>query len=382
MQANQQQEVPLKVLMLESSRNWGGQEDRLLREASWLQKHGHRVLLACSDHAAIIGRAGAAGIETRAMSFRSNADLPGLWRLTQLVRKEKPDVIHARSSKDAWFALWFHQAGIPVVRSRHITLPRQMPAGRRFIYRHGARRLIAAATFIGETMRETFRIPGDRIDVIGEAVDTDEFTPGDGGDFRREFDIPPDAPLFGIVAMMRGEKGHITFLDAARLVLNHLPTARFVVVGDAAASSSVKRRIQEIVATQFPDFSTPPVTLTGFRHDIPRIMRALDALVVPSHKEAQSMVIPQAFATGKPVIGSRVGGIPELLQDGINGFLVAPNQPDQLADRMLQLATNPELARRLGREGRAFAEKELAVDVKMQQLLTSYKKAVAPSLTP
>ncbi len=363
--------------MLESSPNWGGQEDRLLREASWLQKQGHKVILACADDAAIIGRAGAAGVEARAIPFRSNVDVVGLNALSKLIRREKPDVIHARSSKDAWFAYWFHLKGMPVVRSRHMTLPDTMPRGRRFIYRHGCGRLIAAAQFIADTMRDSLGVPGDRIDVIGECVDTEEFSPGDGSPIRREFAIANDAPLFGIVAMLRGEKGHDTFLGAARRVLHSKPTARFVIVGSGKAGGEVETEVCRMLSEEFANFPQPPVIMTGFRRDIPLIMRALDCLVVPSRQEAQTLVIPQAFATGKPVIGSKVGGIPEILRDGKTGFLVEPGDEEQLADCMLRMANDPDLARRMGRAGREYAEQELSADVKMQQLLESYRKTMA-----
>jgi len=141
----------------------------------------------------------------------------------------------------------------------------------------------------------------------------------------------------------------------------------------------VELLIHEILRSEFAGLSPAPVILTGFRRDIPRIMRALDCLVVPSGQEAQTLVIPQAFATAKPVIASRVGGIPELVTDGENGLLIPPADPANLAEAMLKIATDPALASRLAAEGRRFAERELAVDVKMSQLLASYRKAAAPA---
>lgn len=379
MQANQHADKKLKVLMLESSPNWGGQEDRLLREAVWLERKGHKVILACPDHAAIIGRAGASGIEAHAVPFRANVDLVGLNSLRKLARRERPDLIHARSSKDAWFAFWFRVVGVPVVRSRHTTLMGNMNSGRKVIYRHGCHRIIAAAEFIAKTLHESLGVTRDRIDVVGECVDLDEFFPGDGSALRSELGIPEKSPLFGIVAMLRGEKGHATFLKAARQVLRTRPDARFAVVGRDTSESKVHRVIQDILAYEFSGFPEPPVILTGFRHDIPQIMRSLDCLVVPSKQEAQTLVIPQAFATGKPAIGSRVGGIPEILSDGETGFLIEPGNAEQLADRMLRIANDPDLARRMGRAGREYAERELSVDVKMQLLLESYRKTIAAS---
>ena len=213
-------------------------------------------------------------------------------------------------------------------------------------------------------------------------MDTEEFSPGDGSAFRREFAIADDAPLFGIVAMLRGEKGHDTFLGAARRVLRSKPTARFVIVGSGKPGGEVETEVNRMLSEEFADFPQPPVIMTGFRRDIPRIMRALDCLAVPSRHEAQTLVIPQAFASGKPAIGSRVGGIPEILREDVNGFLIEPGNEEQLADRMLRIANDAGLAQRFGRAGRQFAERELSVDIRMQQLLESYRKTIAASGKP
>lgn len=368
---------PLSILMLESSRHWGGQEDRLIREARWLRKNGHRVMLACNPDAAIAPRALTAGVDVRPVPMRANVDLPGLMRLVALVREEKPDVLHAHSSKDAWFAFWFHCRGIPVVRSRHMTLPDTMRRGRRFIYRRGCRRLIASAQFIADNMRDSIGVPAGRVDVIGECVDTEEFKPGDGSAFRREFGIPPDAPLFGIVAMLRGEKGHRTFLHAARELLRSHPNARFAVVGGPVASNSVELELQEILREKYAGLAPLPVSLTGFREDIAQVMRAIDCLVVPSAQEAQTLVIPQAFATRKPVIGSRVGGIPELIEDGVTGSLIPPQDSAALATAMGKIITQPDAAAEMAQAGYDLAHRELAIDTKMNLLVDSYLKAIA-----
>lgn len=91
--------------------------------------------------------------------------------------------------------------------------------------------------------------------------------------------------------------------------------------------------------------------MTGFREDIPEVIAALDALVVPSHAEAQSLVIPQAFASAKPVIASAVGGIPELVDDGRNGLLTPPGDATGLAEAMERFVTDPQLRKRLSEAG-------------------------------
>ena len=376
MQDIQDKTEKLNVLMLESGLNWGGQEERIIREASWLLERGHKVLLACNANSAIASHAKEEGIAIRTIPMRSSADLGGLWALAGLVRREKPHVVHAHSPKDAWFAMFLHQAGVPVVRSRHTTLPEEMPPRKKFVYHHGCRRLIASAGFIGEAMRRSLGVPAEKIDVIGESVDHRVFCPGDGSAFRREFGIGESVPLFGIVAMIRGEKGHDVFLRAARIVAETRTDACFVIVGEPASRGRAQERIDEILEKEFLGVSRKTVITTGFRRDIPQVMRALDCLVVPSRHEAQTLVIPQAFASGKPVIGSKVGGIPELVRHGENGLLFPPEDHAALADAMLAVANDPGKAAAFGQAGRELAERELAIDRKMELLLASYRKCL------
>jgi glycosyltransferase involved in cell wall biosynthesis len=109
---------------------------------------------------------------------------------------------------------------------------------------------------------------------------------------------------------------------------------------------------------------------------VPVVMRALDVLVVPSTHDAQTLVIPQAFATGKPVIGSRVGGIPELVHQGKNGLLVKPGDVDELVQAMRFFLQHPKASREMGQAGLELARRELSYEVKMRQLQDSYAKAI------
>ena len=114
----------------------------------------------------------------------------------------------------------------------------------------------------------------------------------------------------------------------------------------------------------------------GYREDISHVMAALDVLVVPSLCEAQTIVIPQAFAAGKPVIASRVGGIPELVRHEESGLLVQPGDDKELAAAMLRLLGEPVLRADLARAGLRLARRELAFDEKAELVLKSYRKAL------
>jgi glycosyltransferase involved in cell wall biosynthesis len=370
----------LKVLLCDSSPNWGGQEYRMLREARWLNERGHKALVLCGARSQLAARLPEHAPVVPIEKIRSWGGPLGLLEFLWKIRRWNPDVIHAHSGQDALWASLFHFAGRTVVRSRHMTMPSVMKAREKFSYRRGCSRVIASAGFIKSDLAAMLGIPDDRVDVVGEGVDLKEFHPGvNGRGFRAEFGIPEDAPLFGMVAIIRGEKGHAHFVKAAAKVLERIPGARFVIAGSGQESQVAKLR--QRVLKEFPA-GPAPVIFAGYREDVPEIMAAIDVLVVPSLKEAQTIVIPQAFAAGKPVIASRVGGIPEIVSHEKNGLLVGAGDDSSLAAAMVRLAESPDLRLRLGREGLDLARRELLFDHKMELLLASYRKAIyGPTLT-
>jgi len=369
----------LRILQTESSPNWGGQEERLLRESLWLRRNGHTVAIAAPRGSPLESKARAAGFEWYPLPAESHLSLTGILGMRRIGRHFRPDVVQTHSGKDSWLALWLLPLGVAIVRSRNISMPSRTGVMSGLIFRFGCHRVVAVSDLIKRDLIGMARVPEERVDVVGSAVDLSEFHPGrNGGGFRAEFGIPPDAPLFGVVAMLRGEKGQNIFLKAAIRAHRENPAFRFVIVGEPIASSDIGGRLRERIAKAFPNGDSP-IVLTGFRTDVPEVMAALDVLVVPSLHEAQSLVIPQAFATRRAVIASRVGGIPELVSHGENGLLVDPKDADGLASAMLELGADAGTRARFGARGYELAIEELAFDRKMGQLMDSFGAAIAVS---
>ena len=356
--------------MTESSPNWGGQELRLVREAQWLIQRGYRVYVACPPGGELARRLPKYGIPFFEIDFRIT-DASDLLRIARLCRA---DIIHTRGSRDTTCALWARAHGFCVIRSRHMTVPEKPSLAQRWLYRHGSERLVAASESIRRGLVAQMSVPAETIDVVGEGADLEEYHPDvDGAEVRREWGISPSQPLFGVIGMLRGEKGQRRFVNAAMELLRIVPRARFVIVGDGNTPYAEKLRAK--VHRLFPG-PNGSLFLAGYREDVPQVTAALDVLVVPSIQEAQTMVIPQAFAMAKPVIATRVGGIPEIVRDGETGVLVEPNDDLQLATAMLSLLENPTRARRLGATAHAYARQSLSFDTKMRALIASYRAAL------
>jgi glycosyltransferase involved in cell wall biosynthesis len=351
------------VLHTESSGGHGGQEIRTLAEVRWLRSHGWGALIACHPGSPLFAEATAAAIPVEPVRMRSAADVGALLRLRRLIRDRGVAVVHTHSSVDSWLAgLAAKSLGRPVVRSRHVSIP--IRRRRALVYRL-ADRIITS----GESVRSIVVAAGiapERVVTISAGVDGERFHPGVSGRSVRDELGLGDAPVVGLVANVRGSKGHNVFLEAARAVLARRPDARFLIVGDGVGFDEVARRVHAMGLD-------PSVRLTGFRRDVPQVMAALDVLTLPSiRSEAIPQVIPQALAVGTPVVASTVGGSPELIHDGENGRLVPPGDARALADAILGLLGEPDRARAMARAGQAMVHDRYTIDATMAKTTAIY----------
>jgi glycosyltransferase involved in cell wall biosynthesis len=365
----------VNVLHTECGLNWGGQEYRTIIESDWLNAHGHKAWVACDKRSEIYGRGLGLGAQVIPVSMRNNADVVGISKLRQFCKKNKIDIIHTHGPKDSWMCFPFNCLGYPVVRSRHVTVAIKPGFQHTFIYKRGCRRVIATAGIIRDTLINVNGLDPKRIDVVGEGVDLHEYNPqNDSKAFRFEMDIKLNAPLIGNIGMMRGDKGHHFFLDAAFEILKKIPEARFVMVGEGIGS----RRVEKELRTRIKQAGEEDrIIMTGYRWDIPKIVASLDIVVVASIEvEAQSRIVPQAFATRRAVVATQVGGIPELVENEKNGLLVHPGSGEAIARAVERLIENPGMRDRLSTAGYEFAVAELSLDRMMEKTLAVYEKAI------
>lgn len=189
-------------------------------------------------------------------------------------------------------------------------------------------------------------------------------------DFRLKFNIPNDVSLVAQIANVTPVKGCEDFVQAVVHVCQAMPDTRFLLVG----------------GTPYPDYQRIITSLikyhglqnhfilTGFRQDILDIYAAIDLLVLPSHYEPFGRVLIEAMAAGKPVIGTRVGGIPEIIDDGVTGLLVPPHSPEELAQAIIKILQDPEMARRMGEAGRKRAQELFSVERYVAEIEKIYEE--------
>jgi glycosyltransferase involved in cell wall biosynthesis len=341
----------LRILHTESSMELGGQEYATLALVEGLRQHGHMVELLVQEGSGLQETAAQRGIPCLTMTM-SKALYPwSIFQLCSIIRTHQIDVIHTHGSRDSWIgslAAWFSRLKPIVVLSRHKSTPISKHAINRVLYHRLVHRIVTTGgELIRKSLIEDHGFPERHVVAIPTGADVERFSPDIKGEsFRRELGIQADECLIGSVCFLRSYKGLGHFLQAASIILKQVPRCRFVIVGEGPERERLNERI---AALELKD----RVILTGHRRDVPEVMAALDVCVVSSTAgETLTQTIPQALAMERPVVATRIGSIPDIIQHGETGYLVSPGDPQQLAHYILQLVQDPEKGATMARSGR------------------------------
>lgn len=364
----------VNILYLESSRSWGGQEYRTCLEINWLNAHGHQAWLICNPDSQVHSKASELGTRLVTMPLHSRVDPISSLRLLKFCRQNKIDLIKTYSSKDHWICLPLFVCGIPLSRARCITDPIGTRS-RAFIFKHGCSQIVADASVIKREMVQKNGIDPAKIEVIGSAVDLEKFKPPrDRTKFRRDIGVSSDAPLIGNVGMIRPDKGQLELVKAAPLVLEKRPDARFVIIGQG--TGILKRGINVRNAIDRAELADK-IIMAGYRWDTPDVYAACDIIVIASLRtEASPIVLREAFASGRPVVATKVGDVPEIVRDRENGLLIEPGNPQALASAILEFISDPELAAHCAANGLRYASDNFSFDTMMAAKLRADLKIV------
>ena len=185
-----------------------------------------------------------------------------------------------------------------------------------------------------------------------------------------EYGMEPGAQIVGVVARLEPEKGHPTLLEAWPVVLRSCPGAYLLVVGEGSRRDALEAQARELRIAH-------RVVFTGRRDDIPAVTAALDVAVLPSYREAQGLTILEAMALSRPVVASNVGGIPEMVEDGVTGLLVPPRDPAALAEAIVRLLRDHPLADTIARSGHDLVHDRFCIQLMVNSVESLYDEGAA-----
>lgn len=282
-------------------------------------------------------------------------DLAALVRLVRLLGRFRPHIVHTHMAKAGLIGrVAARLAGVPVVvHTFHGNVLRgYFGSARSRLFLQLERGLACASTrVIAISARQAQEIvdlgiaPRDRIAEIPLGLDLAPFLSAPHGRFRAELGITAEVPLVGIVARLVPIKAIDVFLAAAALVRARVPEATFAVVGDGELRGELVARARALGLD-------PHVRFLGWRADLPSIYRDLDVLALTSRNEGTPVSVIEALASECAVVATAVGGVPDLIEDGATGLLAREGDPAGIADRIVELLSDPDRRLMLGRHGR------------------------------
>ncbi|MDQ2686418.1 MAG: glycosyltransferase family 4 protein [Armatimonadota bacterium] len=369
----------LSILQVASAfPHWGGTELHILNLSEQLQRRGHDVTVACRPGGWVEARAHERGLPTVPVTVKRQQDWRDYGRLRDFLRSRRVDVLHVHWSLDiivaGTAALWQR---VPVrVLSRHMPYPLNAPVGV-LLYSHLLyTRLVALSQSVADTLLGC-GVRTKNLEVIHHGTDVEAFaqTALPVPEARRALGIAPDRVAVGVIGRLSPEKGHAVLLQAARELGDHSPV-QYVIIGDGPDDAALRRQVETLGLQD-------RVLFTGFRADVNSAMAALDIVTLPSTwAEPCSAVVQQAMALSKPVIGTRAGGTPEMILDGVTGLLVPPSESGPLAEAIAALSADADARERMGRAGRERVEALFSLRMMTDKIEALYLRQYEQSLKP
>jgi L-malate glycosyltransferase len=362
-------------LHVDTARTWRGGQNQVLLTVNGLRSIGQRAALVAHPDGELRRRA-AEGLDLIPIAPRTEVDLSAAWRFARVVKRLTPDVIHAHDPHGvamASLALSLgagsaHAGRAPaLVASRRVDFHLRGNSFSRWKYRQ-VDCFIAAS----EAIRQMLVGDGVRAEqtvTVHEGIDVDHVRAAPPVNVHEAFFLPHGAPVVGNIAALVPHKGQRYLIDAAHLVVQRVPDARFVILGEGDLREHLQKQVHEHHLEKH-------VLLPGFRTDVLGCLKAFDLFVMSSVTEGLGTSLLDAMAASRPIVATTAGGIPEIVEDGVNGLLVPPRDQRALADAIVRALEDADLRRRMGEAGFARVNERFTVERMVAETAGAYERVV------
>ena len=353
-------ERPKNVMFVITSMPVGGAETLLVNMLYRFDPNRIRPFVCCLKEKDELGEKIQADFPVFSGLINGKFDVGVVGRLRKLYRENQIDAVVTIGAGDKmfWGRLAARYSKVPVILSAlHSTgWPDGVGRLNRLLTRITTG-FIAVARSHGQHLIKWEGFPEEKVFVISNGIDTErfQFSDTDRTNWRSKLGIPENSPVAGIVAALRPEKNHLLFVRAAHGVLQEIPNAHFVIVGDGPERPAIESLIAELGIGD-------SVHMAGCTHDIPGILSACDLFALTSHNEASPVSIMEAMSCQRPVVAPDVGSISESVLDGKTGFLVPAGDLEATVSKWSLLMSDATLSSDMGNAGRKHVETESSLD--------------------
>jgi L-malate glycosyltransferase len=360
------------VLLIGDTLNFGGTEGQFVEVVCRLSRSRWDVHVTClRAEGPLASRLESGGVKAWSCgpgSLKSPRLLSAIWRIVRYIHENRIRIVHC-------FDFYSNVLGVPAGRLARVEaliasqrdLGNLRPRPQRWLQEALlglADRILVNSPAIEESIRRSRPALSARIELVANGVDLERFSPS-----RELGERQPNRWTIGTLANLRPEKGVDRFLQAARLVRERFPEARFVVWGEGPLRGALDSMSRELGLDGHAE-------LRGRTADAPASLRQLDIFVLPSLSEASSNSLIEAMATGLPIVATRIGGTAILVEDQISGILVPADDPAALAGALFRLLEDPAFAAKLGSAARMRACEAFGLDRMIARVEALYERAL------
>lgn len=359
---------PSRVLHLVQGLNVGGLEYMVVGLVNRLDRENHMPSICCFNTLGKLQNKLLDDTKVTLLKRKPGIDFLYPFKLASMLKEDRIDIVHLHNSTAFFYGV----------------LAGKIAGARRIVYTEHARdvspnitvrivdkilsymtdRIVVVAEFLKWNLVQKEWIDPTTITTIYNGIDGDEFIREfDREEITEELNISPASKIIGIVARLDRIKNHKCLIKAMKNVAALFPDALLLVIGDGP----LRGELEELVSFERLHKN---IIFLGTRNDIPRLLSVLDIFVLCSLSEGLPLTILEAMAAGKSIVATNVGGIPEIIQDGTDGIIIPSDDPDALADAILELIRDDRKRHDMGVKARIKFEERFTV----QAMVESYEK--------
>ena len=355
-------------LHVDTARTWRGGQNQVLLTVNGLRSIGQRAALVAHPDGELRRRA-AEGLDLIPIAPRMEMDLSAAWKFSRIIKRLQPDVIHAHDPHGVALAALALSIGsgaanrstgsrqgasMPaLVAARRVDFHLKGNSFSRWKYRQ-VDCFIAASEAIRQ-MLVGDGVPADRTVTVHEGIDVEHVIAAPAVNVHEAFWLPHGSPVVGNVAALVPHKGQRYLIDAAHLVVQQVPDARFVILGEGELREHLEKQVREHHLEKH-------VLLPGFRTDVLGCLKGFDLFAMSSVTEGLGTSLLDAMACARPIVATRAGGIPEIVVDGVNGLLVPARDHHALAEAIVRALKDADLRQRMGNAAFASVNERFTVE--------------------
>lgn len=359
----------MKILHIETGKNlYGGALQVYYLLEGLLQYSCLRHELVCAPDSEILTKCQRL-VTCHPVTMRGDVDVFFLSKLMRLIKKTSPAIIHVHSRRgaDIWGGLAAKFCGLKSILTRRVDNPEPK------LFVRAKSNLFSKIITISQGIMQVMiqeGAPPEKLRCVPSAVDFDFYQRNCNLKwFRQEFGFDEESQVIGMIAQFIERKGHQFLIRSIPRIVKYSPKAKFIFFGQGPLQEDISKTIQELGLQEVVYFA-------GFRTDMEKILPCLDLVVHPASMEGLGVSLLQAAAAGVPIVATSVGGIPEIVHNGENGYLVSFGDDDGLSQAVITLLNNQELAGRFSRAGKDLMRNNFSIPAMVHGNLRVYKEVI------